>query len=309
MEEELQVHTTRFQVHQQELEAVQVQLDAAEKRAGAAEAALMRARADLQKQRLELRLEEPDLDEQQRRARLGEPLRASSMRSPPLVVSPQRTLSSDLLDLQDSQKARKIPLANGIFEGVTDRPLSSRQSSMQSTTRIVVPSNTTKPPSVLEAPPPESQIDLPPDRPPSSSGVVDALDDLDALSSPQRAIQDMVSVSAVAAGPSIQLVERMSAAVRRLEGEKLAVREELSRISSQRDEARREIVILMRELESGRAAVKRVGELEAEVADINGRYQTTLEMLGEKSELVDELRADVADVKAMYRELVERTVR
>ena len=48
---------------------------------------------------------------------------------------------------------------------------------------------------------------------------------------------------------------------------------------------------------------------EKEVAEINERYQTTLEMLGEKSELVEELRADVEDVKAMYRDLVERTIK
>ncbi|KAM0268696.1 hypothetical protein ACHAQH_009932 [Verticillium albo-atrum] len=105
------------------------------------------------------------------------------------------------------------------------------------------------------------------------------------------------------------LVERMSAAIRRLEGEKMASREELSRISGQRDEARAEMVSLMKETQSGKAASKKVAELEAEVAGINARYQTTLELLGEKSELVEELRADVEDVKAMYRDLVERTVK
>lgn len=107
----------------------------------------------------------------------------------------------------------------------------------------------------------------------------------------------------------MQLIERMSAAVRRLESEKVAAREELARISRQRDEARAEIVALMREAEGGRAAVKKVEVLEAEVAEMKGRYETTLELLGEKSELVEELRADVEDVKAMYRELVENTVK
>ncbi len=128
--------------------------------------------------------------------------------------------------------------------------------------------------------------------------------------SPQQALlQDMVSVSTVAAGPSVQLVERMSAAIRRLESEKVAAREELARISRQRDEGRAEIVALMREVEGGKVAVKKVEALEAEVADVKGRYETTLELLGEKSELVDELRADVDDVKAMYRDLVERTIK
>lgn len=138
----------------------------------------------------------------------------------------------------------------------------------------------------------------------------DASDDnADALSTVHRTVPDIASVSTTAAGPSIQLVERMSAGIRRLEAEKVAGREELLRISNQRDEARAEIVTLMKETESSRQASDRVAVLEQEVAEINERYQTTLELLGEKSELVEELRADVQDVKAMYRELVERTIR
>lgn len=118
----------------------------------------------------------------------------------------------------------------------------------------------------------------------------------------------MVSVSTVGAGPSVQLVERMSAAIRRLEAEKVAAKEEMIRVCSQRDEARSDIVNLMTELETQKGATARVTQLEEEVENINSRYQTTLEMLGEKSELVEELKADVQDVKDMYRELVERTV-
>lgn len=127
-------------------------------------------------------------------------------------------------------------------------------------------------------------------------------------SSPQQTINDMVSVSTAGAGPSVQLVERMSSAVRRLESEKVATKEDLARLSAQRDEARAEIVVLMREIEAKRLADSKIAELEEEIKDINSRYQTTLEMLGEKSELVDELRSDIEDIKAMYRELVERTV-
>lgn len=113
------------------------------------------------------------------------------------------------------------------------------------------------------------------------------------------------SVSTQAAGPSVQLVERMSAAVRRLESEKLSLREELTRLAKQRDEARTTITDLMKEVEEKRADREKVEELQKEIEDINGRYQTTLEMLGEKSEMVEELTADVADLKGMYRNLAE----
>lgn len=127
--------------------------------------------------------------------------------------------------------------------------------------------------------------------------------------STHQVVRDMVSVSTVGAGPSVQLVERMSAQVRRLESERVAGREELARMSKQRDEARAEIVALMREIEAGKEARERVAKLEAEVAEVNARYETTLEMLGEKSEMVEELKADVQDVKAMYRDLIERTLK
>jgi uncharacterized protein involved in exopolysaccharide biosynthesis len=101
----------------------------------------------------------------------------------------------------------------------------------------------------------------------------------------------------------------MSSAVRKLESEKVATKDQLTRLSAQRDEARAEIVALMREVQAKRAVDARVAELEKEVSNIKERYETTLEMLGEKSEMVDELKSDIDDIKAMSRELVERTVK
>lgn len=126
---------------------------------------------------------------------------------------------------------------------------------------------------------------------------------------PDRTINDMISGSTAGAGPSVQLVERMSAAVRRLESEKASSREEVGRLCAQRDEARDQVVSLMQEAEGKRAADERVRGLEKEVRAIEERYLTTLEMLGEKSEAVEELKADVVDLKQLYRELVEKTMR
>ena len=126
---------------------------------------------------------------------------------------------------------------------------------------------------------------------------------------PDRTINDMISGSTAGAGPSVQLVERMSAAVRRLESEKATSREELARLSAQRDEAREQVFALMRETEGKRAADERASTLERELQGVQDRYLTTLEMLGEKSEEVEELKADVVDLKGLYRELVERTLR
>ncbi|ODH53052.1 hypothetical protein GX48_00922 [Paracoccidioides brasiliensis] len=124
-----------------------------------------------------------------------------------------------------------------------------------------------------------------------------------------RSINDFISVSTVAAGPSVQLVERMSNTIRRLESERAASKDELARLTAQRDEAREEVVELMREVEEKRKGDQRIQELESTVEQLDQRYQTTLEMLGEKSELVEELKADIADLKKIYRELVDSTMK
>ncbi|ETN42078.1 uncharacterized protein HMPREF1541_04017 [Cyphellophora europaea CBS 101466] len=120
-----------------------------------------------------------------------------------------------------------------------------------------------------------------------------------------RALHDLVSTSTVGAGPSVQLVERMSANVRRLESEKAASKDEIARLTSQRDGSRSEVVNLMREVEEKRNVAERLKTLEEEYKALSDRYSTTLELLGEKSELVEELKADILDVKQMYRQLAD----
>lgn len=139
---------------------------------------------------------------------------------------------------------------------------------------------------------------------PSESG------DFEDFNSPQRTIADLVSTSTAGpgAGPSVQLVERMSSLVRKLESEKASFKDELSRLSAQRDDARNEVVGLMREIEGKRHDENKVKELEKEIGEVKGRYEASLEMLGEREEEVEELRSDVAELKRIYRELVETKV-
>ena len=126
---------------------------------------------------------------------------------------------------------------------------------------------------------------------------------------PDRTLNDLISVSTVGAGPSVQLVSSMSAAVRRLESEKADLKDELARLAAQRDDSREQVVALMKEVEEKRGFEGRVKELEKEVKNMGERYETTLEMLGERSERVEELTQDVGDLKDMYRELVEKTMK
>ncbi|KAK3936301.1 TATA element modulatory factor [Diplogelasinospora grovesii] len=338
-EEELEETRTKLPNIQQDVKSYQTQLDSLRKRAEEAEAALIEARADFERQKQSWKAEREDKNSQptptDRRSWLedlpGIPFLKNSDNSRPAspqLSMPQRTFSSDLLGLQGlmASKARKTSAtpsttnsdagaAAAAVEGSRGGGFVRRPSAQPLTTNHHRPSMQSgsgsffSPTSTIpDLATPLSQHPLDREREQQRERD-DNFEGVETSSSPQQILQDMVSVSTVAAGPSVQLVERMSAAIRRLESEKVAAREELARISKQRDEARAEIVALMRDVENNKSALKRVAELEAEVADVNARYETTLEMLGEKSELVEELRADVEDVKAMYRDLVERTIK
>ncbi len=301
---------------QKDLSSYQNQLEIFRRRAQDAETALAETRSELDKRRLAWKEKTEKVDAEkvdtERRPWLedvaNQSLRTGSRPESPLLSPPQRTFSGDFLGLQSfSSKFRKpsAPSSNG-EPSPGERPSSIKRPSVQPSARSpMFPSFSQFGTSAsqlggLEAL--ASPVTHPLDRD-------DMFDNAERPASPQHVLQDMVSVSTVGAGPSVQLVERMSAAIRRLESEKVAAKEELARISSQRDEARAEIVTLMKEMEAGKAATSKVESLEKEVAEINERYQTTLEMLGEKSEQVDELRADIEDVKAMYRDLVEQTMK
>ncbi|GKZ32995.1 hypothetical protein AbraIFM66950_002707 [Aspergillus brasiliensis] len=180
-----------------------------------------------------------------------------------------------------------------------------RQNSFPNSTLMLSPPQTNG--SSHHAVPETPSITFEPDEYFSRSGTPSAYGG--APTQHSRGINDIISESTVGAGPSVQLVERMSATVRRLESERAASKDELARITTQRDEARQQIVDLMREAEEKRSSDARVQDLETRLEDLDQRYQTTLEMLGEKSEQVEELQADIADLKRIYRELVDSTMK
>ncbi|KAF2857996.1 hypothetical protein K470DRAFT_272840 [Piedraia hortae CBS 480.64] len=129
-------------------------------------------------------------------------------------------------------------------------------------------------------------------------------DEGSAVGSSGRNPNDTTSTSMAQAGPSVQMMERLSAAVRRLEAEKANFGQEAARLARQRDEAREEVVRLLREAqtEKDESATK----LKAELGQLRKRYDASLEMLGEKEEEVEDLKQDVKEMKRLYRELVDK---
>lgn len=119
---------------------------------------------------------------------------------------------------------------------------------------------------------------------------------------------DNASVSTVGAGPSIQLVNRMSRTIRGLESELANVKQDLAGMTSAKDEAVKDVARLMQEAGELEGYKAQVEELERRIEEMSVREQTALEMLGEKSEQVNELRADVADIKDMFQQQIEELV-
>lgn len=93
--------------------------------------------------------------------------------------------------------------------------------------------------------------------------------------SPKNTVVDAVSVSASTgtAGPSVNIMERMSAAVRRLESDLAATKEEMGRVVRQRDEAREECVKLMGEVEEKRRFELALRELQSKFDELENRFE------------------------------------
>ena len=272
------------------------------------EATLAEAEADFTKDRASWEVALTARIEDERKKWNQEFNQTSSVGSQFRIRSPRsytrKGSSADLLSLQNRRPNAQNKSMN-VSISVTDRSISGHDLSQPLGTLDVLNNQ--------DSLPFTPQQSMSPTGPPTPSVQVSDQDDpfegSGTPASPHRTINDMISVSTAGAGPSVQLVERMSATVRRLESEKAALKDELARLSYQRDEAREQVVLLMREVEQKRAADTKVERLEQEICQVNERYHTTLEMLGEKSELVEELKADVADVKKIYRELVDSTMR
>lgn len=310
-EEELEDAKTQIPSIQEDVKAHQSQIEALKKRSEEAEAAAGEAKAEMERLKAALTEEKATNREHDRQGQWLEdapapPFKFGSRPESPSVSMPTRSSSTDFLgfgSLSNKFRKQSAPSSNG---DPLERYTSRRTSVQPSSSRPSAYTGNSYPLPPILSPTIEALPSAPSIHPLERS---DTFDSAERSSSPQQIVQDMVSVSTVAAGPSVQLVEKLSAAIRRLETEKVAAREELARISGQRDEARAEIVSLMRGVDQGKKALEEVARLQAEVAEVSERYETTLELLGEKSEMVDELKADVEDVKTMYRDLIERTIK
>lgn len=107
---------------------------------------------------------------------------------------------------------------------------------------------------------------------------------------------------------NIQLINKMSSNIRRLEIELNTLKEENSILALEKDQAQQEILSkfeLSNEIEQLQNQIK---QLENQIDEKSIKEQTMLELIGEKSEQVEELRADVEDLKDLCKQQVQQMI-
>ncbi|KAI8647948.1 TATA element modulatory factor 1 TATA binding-domain-containing protein, partial [Parasitella parasitica] len=97
------------------------------------------------------------------------------------------------------------------------------------------------------------------------------------------------------------VLERLQANIRQLENQLSFYQTQLLSSSQSREELSEEVLSMTQEMEQLRKQAKKTTHLEEQLQQLNDRYQTLLELLGEKAEEVEELKADLQDVKEMYK--------
>ncbi|KAI4738919.1 hypothetical protein E4T50_10620 [Aureobasidium sp. EXF-12298] len=326
LEEQLEEMTEESQFLTSQLQASKTEMKKLQARLETAETSLNEARADLDRQKQTFESELSQKLEEERTRQLSQGLgiaspsngaMASRTESPTSYF--RRQPSQDPYgSVQSRRGLSRIPSQEQTTNLLIDRSVSRRPSTL---TPGLIPSRT---PMTPDFPSPSvsrqgSMFSLAqlinggngaaPQTPSIHTNDVDADDNFDNRSSPQRTINDVISASTVHTGPSVQLVQHMSSKIQRLEAEKSAHKDELARLVTQRDEARDEVVSMMREIETKRSVDGKTDKLEQELGQVKQRYEACLEMLGEKEEEVEELKSDLVEVKKMYRELVDRNMK
>ena len=107
---------------------------------------------------------------------------------------------------------------------------------------------------------------------------------------------------------SAQLVNKLSTELRRLEGELTTSRESYNNLLSEKAKANDEILRLLEENDKFNEVNKQKDELLRKVEQIQSQLETSLQLLGEKTEQVEELENDVSDLKEMMHEQVQQMV-
>lgn len=105
-----------------------------------------------------------------------------------------------------------------------------------------------------------------------------------------------------------QMINRLGGEVRRMETELESLKEMCNRLSAEKEKSNDEILRLLEENEKFENVKNEKAKYETMSEELQHKLETSLQLLGEKTEQVEELRNDVSDLKEMLREQVEHMV-
>lgn len=106
-----------------------------------------------------------------------------------------------------------------------------------------------------------------------------------------------------------QMVSKLGAEIRKFEVELSSLQNVCDRMQKEKNEAHDEILRLLEENEKVTAIKNENLCLSKQVEELRLKLDTSLQILGEKTELVEELQNDVADLKDMMRQQIQEMVK
>ncbi|GIY11087.1 TATA element modulatory factor [Caerostris darwini] len=106
-------------------------------------------------------------------------------------------------------------------------------------------------------------------------------------------------------GSGSSLLENLQSQLKQREGEILQLQSEISKLEQVKESMTRELVTLTEQNETLYQKVSDLESLQKEHKDLDQKYNTLLQMYGEKVEETEELQLDLSEVKSMYKAQIE----
>ncbi|XP_005071247.1 TATA element modulatory factor [Mesocricetus auratus] len=114
---------------------------------------------------------------------------------------------------------------------------------------------------------------------------------------------------AVRMGAGSSIIENLQSQLKLREGEISHLQLEISNLEKTRSIMSEELVKLTNQNDELEEKVKDIPKLRVQLRDLDQRYNTILQMYGEKAEEAEELRLDLEDVKNMYKSQIDELLR
>lgn len=114
---------------------------------------------------------------------------------------------------------------------------------------------------------------------------------------------------AVRMGAGSSVIENLQSQLKLREGEITHLQLEISNLEKTRSIMAEELVKLTNQNDELEEKVREIPKLRTQLRDLDQRYNTILQMYGEKAEEAEELRLDLEDVKNMYKTQIDELLR